>query len=148
MTSTSALPGWLPTANRVVKFLHRLGLPLGTIQLLSVPGRSTGELRTTPVSPYTAGDHQYVVSPVPQSDWVRNATAAGWGLLVRGRARRRVRLEVVTDPAEKELAVRAFPSQVPNGVPFFVKVGAVTSASPDEFAAAAPACAVFRIVAD
>ncbi|ONI68022.1 deazaflavin-dependent nitroreductase [Kribbella sp. ALI-6-A] len=145
MASTTALPGWLPFANRVVKFLHRLGLPLGTIQLLSVPGRSTGELRTTPVSPFTAGAHQYVVSPVPKSDWVRNAGAAGWGMLRRGRVSRRVTLETVTDPAEKEAALRAFPDQVPNGVPFFVKVGAVTSASPDEFAAAAPGCAVFRV---
>lgn len=141
----SALPKWLKHANRLVKLLNRLGVPLGTIHLLSVPGRATGALRTTPVSPLTVGGHRYVVSPVPKSDWVRNAAAAGWGLLAKGRRSDRVRLEPVTDLAEKEAVLRAFPAQVPNGVPFFVKVGAVTSASPDEFAAVAPECAVFRL---
>lgn len=146
--SELTLPRWLKPANRVVKLLHRLGLPLGTIHLLSVPGRSSGVLRTTPVSPLTVAGRQYVISPVPKSDWVRNAEAAGWGRLGTGRTSRRVRLEPVTDPAEKEQVLRAFPVEVPHGVSFFIRVGAVTSDSPDEFAAAAPGSAVFRVVPD
>ena len=144
--SDLTLPRWLKPANRVVKGLHRLGLPLGTIHLLSVPGRSSGVLRTTPVSPLTVDGRLYVISPLPQSDWVRNAAAAGWGRLGAGRTSRRVRLEPVTDAVEKESVLRAFPVEVPHGVSFFIRVGAVSSASPDEFAAVAPRSAVFRIV--
>jgi hypothetical protein len=140
------LPRWLKPANRLVKLLHRAGLPLGTIHLLSVPGRSTGELRTTPVSPLTVEGRQYVVSPVPKSDWVRNALAAGWGLLAAGRTSRRVRLEAVADAGEREAVLRASPVEVPHGVSFFIKVSAVSGVTPEEFAAAAPGCAVFRVV--
>jgi len=142
----ATLPRWLKPANRLVKLLNRLGVPLGTIHLLSVPGRSSGELRTTPVSPLTVDGRRYVVSPAPGSDWVRNAMAAGWGMLGSKGTSRRVGLELVSDPEEKESVLRAFPAEVPHGVPFFVRLGAVTSASPDEFAAAAPGCAVFRVV--
>jgi hypothetical protein len=142
----ATLPRWLKPTNRLVKLLNRLGVPLGTIHLLSVPGRSTGVLRTTPVSPLTVDGRRYVVSPAPKSDWVRNAMAAGWGMLGSRGTSRRVRLELVSDPEEKESVVRAFPAEVPHGVPFFVRLGAVTSASPDEFAAAAPGCVVFQVV--
>jgi hypothetical protein len=114
--------------------------------VLSVPGRATGRLRATPVSPLTVDGERYILSPVPTSDWVRNARAAGWGMLAAGRRSRRVRLEEVTDPAVREAVLRAFPVEVPNGVPFFIHVGAVTSADPEEFAAAAPGCVVFLVV--
>jgi hypothetical protein len=41
--------------------------------------------------------------------------------------------------------MRAFPAEIPSGVPFFVRVGLVTEADPDQFAAAADRVAVFRI---
>jgi hypothetical protein len=146
MAVTTALPGWLKPMNRLVKLLSRTGLPLGTIHVLSVPGRTTGAMRATPVSPLTVDGKRYVLSPLPTSDWVRNAQAAGWGLLAAGRKSSRVRLEEVTDSSEKVAVLRAFPIEVPAGVPFFVRVGAVTSGSPDEFEAAAPGCVVFRVV--
>jgi hypothetical protein len=146
MAVTTSLPGWLKPVNRLVKLLSRLGLPLGTIHVLAVPGRSTGRLRETPVSPLTVEGKRYIVSPAPTSDWVRNAQAAGWGRLAAGRKSQRVQLVEVTDPAEKAAVLRAFPAEVPNGVPFFVRVGAITSADPDEFAAAAPGCVVFLVV--
>lgn len=146
MTVTTPLPGWLKPVNRLVRLLSRTGLPLGTIHILSVPGRSTGAMRTTPVSPLTVDGKRYVISPVPTSDWVRNAQAAGWGVLAAGRKSERVRLEEVADPAEKAAVLRAFPTEVPAGVSFFVRVGAVTSADPDEFATAAPGCVVFLVV--
>ena len=145
MAVTTPLPGWLKPVNRLVKLLSRAGLPLGTIHVLSVPGRSTGALRTTPVSPLTVDGKRYIVSPLPTSDWVRNAQAAGWGLLAAGRKSERVRLEEVADPVEKAAVLRAFPTEVPGGVSFFIRVGAVTTGSPDEFEAAAPGCVVFLV---
>lgn len=142
---TEQLPSWLPVANRIVRALHRIGLPLGTIHLLTVPGRRTGQPHTTPVSPLAVDGHRYVVAGLPQSDWARNARAAGRGELVRGRRRRDVTLREVTDPGLRRAVMRAFPTEVPHGVDFFVRIGLVERADPDQFAAAAERVAVFEI---
>ncbi len=42
MTSNAQLPGWLRPANRVVKTLQKIGLPLGTIRVLTVAIRPPG----------------------------------------------------------------------------------------------------------
>jgi hypothetical protein len=139
----ATLPSWLPIANRLVRLLHRLGLRLGTIHVLTVPGRVSGTPRATPVSPLTVDGHRYVIAGLPQADWARNARAAGAGVLAYGRQRRRVTLTEVTDPDLRRAVVRAFPTEVPHGVPFFVRIGLVRGADPDEFAAAADRVAVF-----
>jgi hypothetical protein len=41
--------------------------------------------------------------------------------------------------------VRAFPTEVPHGVGFFVRLGLVERADPEQFAAAADRVAVFEI---
>ncbi|BCK58790.1 nitroreductase/quinone reductase family protein [Nocardia wallacei] len=130
--------------NKVIVALQRAGLALGTMRVLSVPGRKSGELRTTPVSPLTVDGITYVVGGFEQADWVKNARAAGWGELARGRRRHRVILTEL--PVEERAPIlRAFPREVPHGVQFFVKTGVITSPDPDSFAAAAPRCPVFRI---
>ena len=50
MSKHAKLPWWLKSANRVVIALNRLGLAVGTQHVLSIPGRKTGKLRSTPVS--------------------------------------------------------------------------------------------------
>jgi len=143
-TTTAALPRWLKPANRVIVFLQRLGIAFFSFHLISVPGRRTGRLRTTPVSPFDVEGRRYIVS-FGQTEWVRNARAAGWGILARGRRAARVRL-VELDLEDREPILRQFPVQVPQGVRFFVQVGAVEPpAGPDAFAAAAPGLAVFRV---
>lgn len=143
--STVTLPGWLGPVNRLVKGLSRLGLPLGTIHVLTVPGRRTGEPRSTPVSPLTVDSRRYVVAGLPHGDWARNVRAATHGLLAHGRRRTPVTLTEVTDPGEKGTVMRAFPREVPHGVPFFVRLGLVTRADPDQFEAAADRVAIFRL---
>jgi deazaflavin-dependent oxidoreductase (nitroreductase family) len=128
-----------------VRGLSRLGLRLGTIQVLTVPGRRTGTPRSTPVSPLIVDGHRYIVAGLPDGDWARNVRAAGRGELASGRHRAAVPLTEVTDPALRAAVMRAFPTSVPGGVPFFVKLGLVTGADPDEFAAAGEHVAVFRI---
>lgn len=139
------LPAWLPLANRVVRGLTRLGLPLGTIHVLAVPGRRSGRLRSTPVSPLTVDGRRYVVAALPEGDWARNVRAAGRGELTARRRRTTVTLTEVTAPEIRRSVMRAFPVEVPNGVPFFVKLGLVTAADPEQFAAAADRVAVFEI---
>ncbi|GGN76288.1 hypothetical protein GCM10010112_48340 [Actinoplanes lobatus] len=144
-TEVLRLPRWLPFANRVVRALNRLGLRLGTIHVLTVPGRTTGEPRSTPVSPLTVGGRRYVVAGLPNSDWARNVRAAGRGELATGRRRTTVTLTEIADPGERRAVMRAFPVEVPGGVPFFIKLGLVRSGDPDEFEAAADRVAVFEI---
>lgn len=143
--STQALPGWLPTVNRLVRLLQRMGLKLGTIHVLTVPGRVSGAPRPTPVSPLTVDGRRYVIAGLPRGDWARNVRAAGTGELAYGRHRRRVAITEVTDPELRRAVVRAFPTEVPHGVPFFVRLGLVKAGDPDEFAGIADRVAVFEL---
>jgi hypothetical protein len=93
---------------------QRLGLAIGTMRLFSVPGRRSGELRTTPVSPLTMSGLRYVVG-LQDADWVKNARTAGWGILTCGRNEERVVL-VELPPEERAPVLRAFPREVPHGV--------------------------------
>ena len=140
------LPGWLPTANRVVKLMNRLGAPLGTIRVLEIPGRVSGRSRATPVSLLLLSGRRFVIAGLPEADWALNARAATYGHLVSGRRREPVRLIEVDEPALRREVMRAFPAEVPGGVSFFVKIGLVTGADPVQFAAAADQVAVFELV--
>lgn len=143
MRGKARLPRWLKPANRVVVALQHLGLAIGTMRLLSVPGRKSGKMRTTPVSPLIVDGRRYIVAGLEQADWVKNARAAGWGILARGRKEERVTL-VELPPEERGPILREFPSKVPGGVYFFRQLYGVSD-EPEEFAALAPRCPVFWI---
>src|SRR5690625_7508647 len=85
MTQTGTLPRWLKPANRAVKLLHRAGVRVGTIQVLTVRGRKSGQPRSTPVAPLTVDAKRYVVAGLPRSSWAQNVRASGTGRLSRGR---------------------------------------------------------------
>lgn len=143
MSEDVKLPRWLKVANPVIVVLQRLGLAIGTMRLLSVPGRKSGKLRTTPVSPLSVDGKRYIVPGHGGSDWIRNARAAGWGILSRGREQERVTLLEL--PVEERAPIlREFPREVPHGVQFFRQLYGV-SGEPEEFAALAPRCPVFRV---
>ena len=147
MKDNSTLPRWLKPANHVVIALQRAGLPVGTMRLLSVPGRKSGRLHTTPVSPLTVDGRRYIVGGLDQADWVKNARVAGWGILAHGRKAERVTL--VELPVEERAAVlREFPRLVPHGVQFFQRLYNLPRdpvALPEAFARLAPRCPVFRV---
>ena len=88
MSEEAKLPRWLKPANRAIVALQRLGLAIGTMRLLSVPGRKSGQLRTTPVSPLTVDGRRYIVAGLEEADWVKNARAAGWGSVLPATVRR------------------------------------------------------------
>ena len=142
---TGELPGWLPAVNRVMKVLQRLGVAVGPVQMLVVPGRRSGEPRETPITPFEVDGRCYVAAALPEADWARNVRAAGRGELRRGRRRRPVLLAEVHDPATRRTVLRAFPAAAPGGVSFYVRLGLVERADPDQFAAIADRVAVFEI---
>jgi deazaflavin-dependent oxidoreductase (nitroreductase family) len=50
---------------------------------LSVPGRTSGQWRTTPVVVLDHDGERYLVAPGGQTEWARNLRAAGRGRLIR-----------------------------------------------------------------
>jgi deazaflavin-dependent oxidoreductase (nitroreductase family) len=72
-----------PWAARVVGArLARLFKPK-IVQVLSVPGRRSGEWRTVSVAVLTHNGHEYLLSAYGQTDWSRNLRASGRARLSR-----------------------------------------------------------------
>lgn len=84
---------WRRALNALVRPLARLGLTGPRTHLLIVPGRSSGRLWSTPVSIVAEAGERWLVAPYGDRNWVRNARAAGWVELRRGRRRERVAVE-------------------------------------------------------
>jgi hypothetical protein len=147
VSDVNKLPWWLKPVNRVMVALQSRGFAMGSVRVLSVPGRASGEMRTTPVTPFVVNGRRYVVGISGQDDWVKNARAAGWGLLAHGRSEERVRLEDL--PVEERGPIlREYPNRATRGVPFFRKVYGLPKdreTLPEAFAALAPHCPVFRL---
>jgi hypothetical protein len=143
MSEEARLPRWLKLANPLIVALQRRGVVIGTMRLLSVPGRKSGQLRTTPVSPLVVEGERYIVAGFEDADWVKNARVAGWGTLARGRDKERVNL--VELPLQERVPVlREFPRKIPNGVQFFRQLYGI-SGTPEEFETLVPRCPVFRV---
>ena len=116
----------------------RRGLKIGSQSLLSVRGRRSGELRSTPVSIATVDGTRYIVAAFSDAAWVKNVRTARSGTLARGRGIEEVRL-IEVPVGERGPVLRAFLQQVRGGVRFF------GSADPDVVVAASDRYPVFRV---
>ncbi|MGI9004205.1 MAG: nitroreductase/quinone reductase family protein [Pseudonocardia sp.] len=141
MPADGTPPRWLKVVNPVLRAAARLGAP---VSVLTLPGRRTGKLRHTPVSPMELDGARYLVAGYPSAQWVRNARAAGAGTLRVGRRDETVRL-VELGAEEARPVLREFPVRVPNAVSVMVNAGVVPDGSPDAYEALAGRCAVFRL---
>ncbi|MEZ0342819.1 nitroreductase family deazaflavin-dependent oxidoreductase [Mycobacterium sp. pV006] len=136
-------PWWLKPLNKTLMAGVRIGLIKDGPVVLTVTGRKSGRLRSTPITPFEVDGRRYVVGGFPGADWVRNAQAHPEATLTRGKVREPVRM--VELPAEEARPLlRQFPTLVPTGVDFMKNAGLVTGANPDEFERLAGRCAVFR----
>ena len=61
------------------------GLPLGPLALLSVRGRRSGKVYTTPVALVEQSGTRWLVAAFGEVNWVHNLRAAGQAQLTRGR---------------------------------------------------------------
>ncbi|BBZ17333.1 nitroreductase/quinone reductase family protein [Mycolicibacterium gadium] len=136
-------PWYLKPMNRFVKAIQKLGVPAGPSQILTVPGRKSGKLRSTPMTPFAHNGGLYTVAGYPGADWAANARVAGAGTLARGRRSRRVKI-VELNAADAAPVLRSFAVEVPVGVGFAKRSGLVREGTPDEFEALAGKLAVFR----
>jgi len=84
---------WRRALNALVRPLARRGLTGPRTHLLTVPGRKTGKLWSTPVSIVEDRGERWLVAPYGDRNWVKNARAAGWVELRRGRRRERLAVQ-------------------------------------------------------
>lgn len=90
---------WRRALNALVRPLARLGLTGPRTHLLTVPGRKSGRLWSTPVSIVAKDSERWLVAPYGDRNWVKNARAAGWVELRRGRRRERLSVEELSPGA-------------------------------------------------
>src|SRR5213080_179599 len=140
MSTHPALPKWLKFANRLIVDLNRLGIGFGTWYILSIAGRKTGKLRSTPVSVLHVNGQRYVVTGF-ETQGVKNARKVGRGILARGRKKEHVVL-VELPVEERPPILPKFQRQVPHSVPFCEKLLNIPG-DPEALAEAAPRCPVF-----
>ncbi len=130
-------------ANALVRALLRWGLGPRHTYLLTVRGRKSGRLYSTPVTLVEQPGQRWLVAPYGEGAWVRNARAAGQVTLSRGKQSKTVAI-VELGPEEAAPILKRYLTQVPITRPFFD----VTPESPlDAFAIEAPRHPVFFIVA-
>jgi deazaflavin-dependent oxidoreductase (nitroreductase family) len=133
---------WRRALNTLVRPLAKAGLTGPRTHLLTVPGRTTGKAWSTPVSIVRIGDERWLVAPYGDRNWVRNARAAGWVELRRGRRREQLDVEELS-PAEAVPVLKEYYRSGRVTRPFF----AVTlDSSGEEWLADASRHPVFRLV--
>jgi deazaflavin-dependent oxidoreductase (nitroreductase family) len=140
-------PWWLKHANKVFVVLLRLGVPVSRHEspvVLTVPGRKSGTLRSTPVTPMHVDGKRYVVNGYPGAEWVRNVRAADRVTLTRGRSSEPVHM-VELSAEEARPILREFPGQVSTGVDIMKRAGVLKTGTPDELEGLAGRLPVFRI---
>ena len=96
----------------------RRGLRVGSQHLLTVPGRTTGEPRSTPISTVMVQGQRYIVAAFADAHWVANVRAAGHGTLRRGNQVESVRLTEL-EVGQRGPILRAFLEQVRGGRRYF-----------------------------
>lgn len=89
--------------NPIVARLTRWGISVWGSRVLSVPGRVSGEIRSTPVNVLTVGERRFLVAPRGETQWVLNVRAAGECTLRVGRRAETVRLREVDDSGKPEI---------------------------------------------
>ena len=143
MAKTYRVGSLVRISNAIVTALLRRGVPVGRNALRTVPGRTSGEPRTTPVTPLEWQGERWLQSPFGEVNWVRNLRAAGGGTLSRGRRQEEITV-VELPPAEAARVLKGTLATYPSLIKGYFDV---TPDSPlAEFEREAPRHPLFRIV--
>ncbi|TPG33750.1 nitroreductase/quinone reductase family protein [Mycolicibacterium hodleri] len=132
------------TANHIFRWLAEAGISVAGTRALRVRGRKTGKVRGVVINLMTVDGRDFVVSPRGNTQWARNARAAGEVELGPRWRSREVRIAEVADDAKPAL------------LKFYVQrwywevkghVGGLTPDSTDaQIRAVAPSIPVFQLV--
>lgn len=128
--------------NVLITPLVRLGVAGKRAHILTVVGRRTGRRHSTPVLLVLEDGRRWLVAPYGERSWVKNARAAGFVELTRGRRTERARIEEVA-PAEAAPVLREYLRLTRVVAPFF---DADRDSPLEAFAAEAARHPVFRVV--
>jgi deazaflavin-dependent oxidoreductase (nitroreductase family) len=139
-------PDWFTARvlNPTVKRLTRWGISIKGSRVLEVPGRTSGEMRTTVVNLLSVDGQRYLVAPRGETQWVRNLRAAdGNGTLRLGKRREPFHaLELADD--DKAPILRAYLKEWAWEVGKFFD-GLTKDSSDADIDAVAPGFPAFRI---
>ena len=93
LTPVTRLINWLSVG------LIKAGAAASYAHILTVRGRTTGRLRSTPVDVITVGQHRWLTGAYGPANWTRNARAAAEVTLRRGRRSQRY---TVSEPERQQ----------------------------------------------
>ncbi len=129
--------------NSAVQQLTKLGMSVWGSRVLSVRGRKTGELRSTPVNLLTIDGVRYLVAPRGETQWVRNLRVAGEGQLRVGRRVEVFEYRELADD-EKPAVLRAYLKRWKFEVGVFFD-GVDAKASDEKLREIAPGYPIFEV---
>ena len=130
-------------SNAIVVALLRRGVKMGGNTLLTVPGRKSGQPRTTPVTILEWNGERWLQSPFGEVNWVRNLRAAGGATLTRGRRVEPISV-VALSPAEAAPVLKETLASYPSLIKGYFDV---TPESPlEDFEREAPRHPMFRVI--
>jgi len=129
--------------NRIMRLWIRLGLPPQKYHILTVTGRRSGRLHSTPVSVVQIDERRWLVAPYGTRNWVKNARAAGQVTLRRGSHSEVLTVEEEPDPTRCAQVLKLYLDQEPITRRFF---DAKRGASIEAFAAEAQRHPVIRVL--
>jgi deazaflavin-dependent oxidoreductase (nitroreductase family) len=138
-------PGWFTANvfNRLIAALTGSGVSVLGSRVLEVKGRSSGQLRRTPVNLLELDGEHYLVAPRGETQWARNLRASGEGRLLVGRRSESFTATELGDE-EKPPVLRAYLKRWKFEVGVFFD-GVGPDSSDDELRGAAPKHPVFRL---
>ncbi len=142
MAKTYRLSPGTRLINSIFRALTRLGLGASYRHILTVPGRKTGRLYSTPVDIIELDDERWLVAGYGATNWVRNVRAAGEVTLSRGRQSHRFRVEEADGPAAVPV-LRKYMTEIRVTRPYF---DAAPDSPDEDVAAELPRHAVFRLI--
>lgn len=132
--------------NGIVSWLADRGIGVAGARTLEVRGRKSGNLQRIPVNPLHVEGRTYLVGARGNTQWARNARAAGECALRGGRSSTEYRVDEISDAAKPEILrpyLKKWGWEVGSLMP--VKISATST--DDELVAAGAAIPVFELTA-
>ena len=111
MAKTYAIGTSTRIINRIFRWMTQVGLGASYRHILTVRGRKSGQLRSTPVDVMAHEGSRWLVAGYGPANWVANARAAGEVTLSRG-GRSEVLAVQETSPSESVPVLRKYMREV------------------------------------
>jgi deazaflavin-dependent oxidoreductase (nitroreductase family) len=135
--------GFTQLLNRTFSIFASIGWTPKQMITLEVRGRTSGEPRSVVVNSIEVDGQKYLVAARGETEWVRNARAAGGEAVIRHGKRTRIRLEEIP-VSERGPIIQAYLPK--NAMATKKHFGVEPGAPLEDFQRIAPDHPVFRIV--